>query len=166
MKKILSWALAMLMVVSLCAAAVAEGEYEYGTVHGITWTWGGLADQADETAVQREAETNERYFNATGNTRVCEAFTYDYQAVGAMFEGGQLPTVFGVAATEPVKLIKNGWGRDITAQVEAVGIDLSSFNQAILSTYMDEEGKLYGLPYTAYALSIVCNGQVFIDAAS
>ena len=79
MKKILSWALAMLMVVSLCAAAVAEGEYEYGTVHGITWTWGGLADQADETAVQREAETNERYFNATGNTRVCEAFTYDYQ---------------------------------------------------------------------------------------
>ena len=164
MKKILSWALAMLMVVSLCAAAVAEGEYEYGTVHGITWTWGGLADQADETAVQREAETNERYFNATGNTRVCEAFTYDYQAVGAMFEGGQLPTVFGVAATEPVKLIKNGWGRDITAQVEAVGIDLSSFTQAILSTDMDEEGKLYGLPYTAYALSIVCNGQVFIDA--
>ena len=47
MKKILSWALAMLMVVSLCAAAVAEGEYEYGTVHGITWTWGGLADQAE-----------------------------------------------------------------------------------------------------------------------
>ena len=55
----------------LCAAAVAEGEYEYGTVHGITWTWGGLADQADETAVQREAETNERYFNCLLYTSRC-----------------------------------------------------------------------------------------------
>ena len=91
MKKILSWALAMLMVVSLCVAAVAEGEYEYGTVHGITWTWGGLADQADETAVQREAETNERYFNATGNTLVCEAFTYDYQAVAPCSKAASSP---------------------------------------------------------------------------
>lgn len=164
MKKTLAIAMAVLMIVSLFSAAFAEAEYQYGTVHGITWTWAGKADPANETAVQREKETIERYFAATGNTLVPQEFSYDYQAVGAMFEGGQLPTVFSVAATEPVKLIKNGWGRDITAQVEAMGIDLSNFNQAILATYKDEEGHLYGLPYSAYALSILANGQVFIDA--
>jgi ABC-type glycerol-3-phosphate transport system substrate-binding protein len=152
------------MILSMFAVASADTEYEYGTVHGITWTIGGKADPANETAVQREVERNERYLKATGNTIVGETFSYDYQAVGAMFEGGQLPTLFSIAATEPVKLIKNGWGRDISAQVEAVGIDLSAFNQAILDTYKDEEGHLYGLPYSAYALSILCNGQVFIDA--
>ncbi len=138
--------------------------YKYGTVHGIEWTNGGQADKANETEVKNEADRNAEYLADTGNTRVCEEFSYDYQSIGAMFEGGQLPTTFMVAATEPVKLIKNGWGRDITAQVAQVGIKLENFNQAILDTYKDADGKLYGLPDSAYALSILCNGQVFIDA--
>ena len=128
------------------APVVDDKDYKYGSVHGITWTWGGTADKADLTAVQREEERNAMYYLDTGNTRECVPFTYNYDTVGALFEGGQMPTIFNVAATEPQRLIMNGWGRDITACVEAVGINLADFNQGILETYMDEEGKLYGLP--------------------
>ena len=138
--------------------------YKYGTVHGIDWTSSGKADQANETEVKNQADRVAEYLADTGNNVTFEQFSYDYQSIGAMFEGGQLPTTFSIAATEPVKLVKNGWGRDITAQVAQVGIKLENFNQAILDTYKDADGKLYGLPASAYALSILCNGQVFIDA--
>ncbi len=171
--KLLSVLLAIAMLAGLIAGCGGDkgnnknsdsGNYKYGTVHGVSWTNGGQADRADETAVKRENDRNAEYLADTGNTRVCEAFTYDYRAVGAMFEGGQIPTVINIAATEPTKLISNGWGRDITEQVKAVGIDLTKFNQDILNTYKDKDGKIYGLPNSAYALSIFCNGQVFIDA--
>ena len=109
--------------------------YAYGTVHGIDWTSSGKADQSNETAVKNQADRVAEYLAETGNNVTFEQFTYDYQSVGAMFEGGQLPTTFSISATEPVKLIKNGWGRDISAQVEQVGIKLENFNQAILDTY-------------------------------
>ena len=131
--------------------------YKYGTVHGIEWTNGGQADKANETAVQQEADRNAEYLADTGNTRVCEQFSYDYQSIGAMFEGGQLPTTFTIAATEPTKLINNGWGRDITEQVKQVGINMDNFNPALLDIWKDADGKLYGLPTSAYALSIACN---------
>ena len=146
------------------APVVDDKDYKYGSVHGITWTWGGTADKADLTAVQREEERNAMYYLDTGNTRECVPFTYNYDTVGALFEGGQMPTIFNVAATEPQRLIMNGWGRDITACVEAVGINLADFNQGILETYMDEEGKLYGLPVDGYAMCLYGHGGLYKEA--
>lgn len=146
------------------APVVDDKDYKYGTVHGITWTWGGKADAADATAVQREEERNAMYFLDTGNTRECVSFSYNYDTVGALFEGGQMPTMFSVAATEPLRLVEAGWGRDISACVEAVGINLDDFNQAILATYKDENGGVYGLPYTAYSMCLVVNGALYKEA--
>lgn len=183
--KLLSLILVMVMVIGLFAGCGTEKPadttagkandpvndttasnttYAYGTVHGVTWTNGGTADKADEVAVKNEQDRNAEYLADTGNTRICEPFTYDYKSLGAMFEGGNMPTVFKVAATEPVKLIKAGWGRDISEQVKAIGIDLSKYNQAVLQTYMDEEGKLYGIPNSAYALCLLANADVFREA--
>ncbi len=163
MKKILSLVLALAMMLSLCSFASAD-EYTYGSVHGVSWTLSGKAAADNEAAVAQQAGIVSDYLAATGNTLEYVSFPYDFQSVGAMFEGGQMPTVIRVAATEPVKLAKNGWGRDISEQVKAVGIDLSKFNQEILATYMDADGKLYGLPYTGYAMCLIANGQLFIDA--
>lgn len=146
------------------AAPVVEDNYKYGTVHGVEWTWGGTADKADEEDVKRQEERNAEYLADFGNTRVNQEFSYDYTSIGAQFEGGQMPTSFSVAATEPVKLIRNGWGRPIQDQVAAAGIDLSKFNQAILNTYYDEEGNLYGLPNSAYCLALLCNATLFEEA--
>ena len=138
--------------------------YKYGTVHGISWTRSGLADAGNETQVKNQQDQIAEYLADTGNTVTFEKFTYDYKSVGAMFEGGQLPTTFTIAATEPTKLINNGWGRDITEQVKQVGINMDNFNPALLDIWKDADGKLYGLPTSAYALSIACNAQVFLDA--
>jgi ABC-type glycerol-3-phosphate transport system substrate-binding protein len=146
------------------APVVDDKDYKYGTVHGVTWTNGGKADAADATAVQREEERNAMYFLDTGNTRECVAFSYNYDTVGALFEGGQMPTVFGVAATEPMRLVDAGWGRDITSAVEKVGINLDDFNQAILATYKDENGAVYGLPQSAYSMCLVANAALYREA--
>ena len=146
------------------APVVDDKDYKYGTVHGVTWTWGGKADAADATAVQREEERNAMYFLDTGNTRECVAFSYNYDTVGALFEGGQMPTMFSVAATEPTRLVDAGWGRDISSAVEKVGINLDDFNQAILETYKDENGGVYGLPNSAYSMCLVANAALYREA--
>ena len=146
------------------APVVDDKDYKYGTVHGVTWSWGGKADAADATAVQREEERNAMYFLDTGNTRECVAFSYNYDTVGALFEGGQMPTMFSVAATEPLRLVDAGWGRDISSAVEKVGINLDDFNQPILATYKDENGGVYGLPYSAYSMCLIANGALYKEA--
>lgn len=178
--KLISLILALVMVIGLfagCGKPGADGDegdttaapidntnYKYGTIHGITWTFGGQADRANATEVQREEERNAEYFQDTGNTRQCVAFTYNYDTVGALFEGGQMPTVFPVQATEPARLVEAGWGRDISNCIETVGLDLSDFNQTILATYMDENGGVYGLPYFAYSMCLVVNGALYKEA--
>ena len=146
------------------APVVDDKDYKKGTVHGVTWTSGGTADKADPTAAMRQDERNALYFLETGNTRECVPFSYNYDTVGALFEGGQMPAVFSVAATEPVRLVDAGWGRDISACVEAVGINLDDFNQAVLETYKDENGGVYGLPYTAYSMCLVVNAALYREA--
>lgn len=146
------------------APVVDDKDYKKGTVHGVTWTSGGTADKADPTAVMRQDERNALYFLETGNTRECVAFSYNYDTVGALFEGGQMPTLFSVAATEPVRLVDAGWGRDISTCVEAVGINLDDFNQAVLATYKDENGGVYGLPYSAYSMCLIANGALYKEA--
>ena len=146
------------------APVVDDKDYKHGTVHGVTWQWGGTADKADATAVMRQDERNALYFLDTGNTRENVAFSYNYDTVGALFEGGQMPTVFSVAATEPMRLVDAGWGRDISACVEAVGINLDDFNQAILETYKDENGGVYGLPSDAYSMCLIANRALYQEA--
>ena len=146
------------------APVVDDKDYKKGTVHGITWTYGGTADKADPTAVMRQDERNALYFLDTGNTRENVAFSYNYDTVGALFEGGQMPTVFYVAATEPTRLVAAGWGRDISAAVEAVGINLDDFNQAVLETYKDENGGVYGLPAGAYSMCLIANRALYQEA--
>ena len=146
------------------APVVDDKDYKKGTVHGITWTSGGTADKADPTAVMRQDERNALYFLETGNTRECVAFSYNYDTVGALFEGGQMPTLFTVSATEPMRLVDAGWGRDITSAVEKMGINLDDFNQAILETYKDENGAVYGLPYSAYSMCLVANAALYREA--
>ncbi len=141
-----------------------ETEWAWGTVHGVTWTLGGLVDQSDATKVQREQESLDLAMAETGNSWDRMEFSYNYTSIGAQFESGALPTYFDIAATEPVKLIKNGWGRTINECVERVGINLDNFNQTILSTYYDEDGGLWGLPYTAYSLCILVNASLFREA--
>ena len=146
------------------APVVDDKDYKHGTVHGVTWQWGGTADKADATAVMRQDERNALYFLDTGNTRENVAFSYNFDTVGALFEGGQMPTVFGVVATEPMRLVAAGWGRDISACVEAVGINLDDFNQAILETYKDENGGVYGLPYSSYSMCLIANRGLYQEA--
>lgn len=134
---------------------VDDGVYAYGTVHGVTWSSDGSAERGDDEDV---------YFEDTGNIRSVLPMSRDSEVFGAAQEGGDLPTVYHVSATEAQGLIAAGWGRPIQEQVAVAGIDLTSFDQTVLQSYMDKEGNLYGLPYSANILGIIANGDLFIEA--
>ena len=130
---------------------------------GVHFTMDGLptADKTEELAryAARQAEFEEK----TGNTYELVTFAYDYQTFAAMLEGGNLPTVFTVANTEPQVLIANGWGRDITDIVKEYGWD-QYWNDSLLELVSDKDGKIWGVPNGTYALSLVCNKEVFRQA--
>ncbi len=138
--------------------------YKYGKVHGVTFTYGQKADADNTAELELQAGRTAQYLADTGNTAEYVEFSYDYTAIGAMFEGGQMPDTFHVANSEPQKLIANGWGRDITACIEAVGINLDDFNDGLLSIYSTENGEIWGLPKFAYTMAIVGNASVFREA--
>ena len=145
-------------------AADTKGEEGGDTpAAGAHFTMDGLptADKTEELAryAARQAEFEEK----TGNTYEQVTFTYDYQTFAAMLEGGNLPTVFTVANTEPQVLIANGWGRDITDIVKEYGWD-QYWNDSLLELVSDKDGKIWGVPNGTYALSLVCNKEVFRQA--
>ena len=139
--------------------------YNFGTVHGVTWQWGGKADPTNEDAVRREEELNSMYHLDTGNTRECVKFIYSYDTVGKLHRQEKLPTVFRVSSTDLPRLMNAGWSRDITACVEHLGISPEDFNQAFMDYCKDKEGNIYGLPYPeAYSMCLVVNGALYKEA--
>lgn len=131
---------------------------------GVTFTLGRTANANDTATLELEASRQEQLLASTGNTIEYVDFTYDYTAIGAMFEGGQIPDTFQVANSEPQKLIANGWGRDITECVKAAGIDLNDFNQGLLGIYTAPNGEIWGLPKYSYTMGIMANAALFREA--
>lgn len=146
------------------AAGNSDEEYEYGTVHGVTITVGWNADPANEEAVANQEDLEKRYEAATGNDVVFQTFSYDFQSFAAQAEGGQLPTVFSCANTEPEKLIRNGWYRDVNAQLEAMGWTADDFLPALRTLVTDSEGKVGGYCYSTYGSGLVINIPIATEA--
>ena len=143
---------------------IDDAAYKYGTVHGVTWTWGGKANAADEAAVLREEEENAMYHLDTGNTRKCIDFVLEYSTLAARIAKGDFPTVFTIVGPDASRMIRAGSGRDITACAEAVGINLEDFNPAVLEHFKDEDGGVYGLPFYGLTRCLVVNGALYREA--
>jgi len=77
-------------------------------------------------------------------------------------ESGQLPTIFDTWFTEPQKIINQGFAKDITAQVKALGWD-KKMNPGVLDL-LSKDGKIYGVPRDAYALGLILNVELFEEA--
>lgn len=96
---------------------------------------------------------------------VLEENGYQYSAESyiALVEAGNEPTIFRAMFTEPPKLIRNKAIRDITDILEERGW-LDKINPAIKSLLSDENGRIYGLPKSGYALGIMINVDLFKEA--
>jgi len=90
-------------------------------------------------------------------------YKYATDTFVSLAEAGNLPTVFETWFTEPQKLIKGGFVRDITAILEERGW-LDEINPSIRTLLSDADGNVYGIPRDGYALGLMINVELFEEA--
>ena len=160
--RILAVVLALSMVVTMLGGC-SSGKSDSSGDGTVSFTMDGLPS-AEKTEELANYEARQKDFKEkTGCEFERVDFKYDYQTGSAMIEGGNLPTTFTVANTEPQVLISNGWCRDITDLIKETGWD-KEWKDDLLDLVSDKDGHIYGIPNSTYALSIVCNKKIFEEA--
>lgn len=98
------------------------------------------------------------------NVEVVPAFyKYAPETFTPRAQAGNLPTIYDTWFTEPQKIIRNGFARDITDILKERGwYDMISPD--IKDLLSDADGKIYGVPRDAYPLGIMINLDVFEKA--
>jgi ABC-type glycerol-3-phosphate transport system substrate-binding protein len=104
-------------------------------------------------------------FNATHpNVEVVpDYYKYATDNFIPMAAAGNLPTIFESWFTEPQKLIRSGYVKDVTAQLQARGW-ADKINPSIKALLSDKDGHIYGIPRDGYALGLMCNVELFEKA--
>lgn len=156
MKKALALILALTMLLS-CTAALAEDQ--------LVLTLGIYPEDVDTAAVDSHDNSYiPAMQEAMPNVEIVKAhYKYATDTFIALAESGNIPTVFETWYTEPQKLIKGGFVRDITDELTELGW-LDKMNPSVRALLSDENGRVYGTPRDGYALGLMINAEVFEDA--
>ncbi len=90
---------------------------------------------------------------------VGQPYTYSVDTFFPMAQSGTTPTVFQTWFTEPEKLIKNGFVKDITDQLKDLGW-YDKMDPEMRKT-LTSNGKVYGVPRDGYGLGLFINLSIF-----
>ena len=104
-------------------------------------------------------ELKKKHPNLTVKTDEYAYSTSDFLPRAA---SGLQPDLFFTPMTEPKKLISTGYLLDITSEMKERGYDKAMDEQ--LLSIVSEDDKIYGIPYTAYAMGLACNVELFKKA--
>lgn len=187
MKKIL----ALLLTLTMCASLVACGSSNSGASTGDS---SNAAQQSAETPKAEEAADNSaaggateitlwHYFDSSADSKAIVEWVDEYNSlqdkihitstyvsrdelmnqytIGAL--SGELPDIGMVDSPDMASYISLGVFEDITAQLNAWG-ELDNFYPGPLSSCMDSEGNLYGLPQNTNCLALACNMDLLAKA--
>jgi multiple sugar transport system substrate-binding protein len=112
-----------------------------------------IGEDQDEVRENFDAQLA-RFMEAYPNVAVERTqFCFNPEAFAALVAGGNLPTLFGVPATEPQRLISQGVAADLTPYSEQLGLE-SVFNPTLIALLSDGAGRVYGMPEFSYAQGI------------
>jgi ABC-type glycerol-3-phosphate transport system substrate-binding protein len=89
-------------------------------------------------------------------------YTYQPDSFAALVAGDQVPTIFQVYMTDPMKYIDSGVAADISDIFDANGLR-DVFNTDILNL-ATKDGQIYAIPYNAYGMGLGYNIQMLHDA--
>lgn len=122
--------------------------------------WPTNADPDRLALFESYAETmKELYPNIT---IVPDEYVYSVDTFLPKAASGQLPTVYRTYFTETSKIINAGYARDITAVLQETGYD-KMLNKDLLDL-MTSDGKIYGMPHSAYHIGMLYNIELFKEA--
>jgi multiple sugar transport system substrate-binding protein len=92
-----------------------------------------------------------------------EEYDWTGTTFAAELAGGTLPDEFGVPFTDSKTLAQNGQLADLTKYITKLSY-YKQFNQNVLAVAKDSKGKVYGIPFSPYAMSISYNRADFTKA--
>lgn len=101
----------------------------------------------------------EKHPNVTVET---DEYSYTVEQFLPRTASGLNPDLFFVPLTEPKKLISTGYIQDISRQVSERGYDKAIDEQFL--NIVSKDGKIYGIPYNAYMMGLMCNVDMFKQA--
>jgi len=90
---------------------------------------------------------------------VGQSYTYSVDTFFPMAQSGTTPTVFQTWFTEPQKLIKNNFVKDITKPLKDMGW-YDKMDPEMMSA-LTSDGKVYGVPRDGYGLGLFINLSIF-----
>ncbi len=156
MKKRLAMLLSLSLAGALCAMVPAMASEDFGEPNGGTevelWHYfEGEADALNKMIKEYNAMQSDIYIVPTFISR--EELMKQY-IIGAV--SGELPDIGMVDSPDMASYISMGVFEDITEQLNAWG-ELDNFYPGPLSSCMDSDGNLYGLPNNSNCLAILCN---------
>ncbi|MDR1687397.1 MAG: extracellular solute-binding protein [Clostridiales bacterium] len=129
----------------------------------IQLTLGIYPADTDEALIEAHKVYMENYAKLRPDVEVIPSY-YKYATDNfiPMAEAGTVPTIIESWYTEPQKLIRSGYIRDITDILKARGW-YDVINPSIRDL-LSADGKIYGLPRDGYALGLMLNVELFEEA--
>ncbi len=177
-KKLIGFALAAALVVTSFTGCAKSGEKDAGgakptntasegsTTSGedekVTITIGGWPTPENEQYEYFEnlkKTYTEKYPNVEFNT---DEYLYSVDTFLPKAASGQLPNLFLTWFTETKKIMDAGYAEDITNLLTKNDV-LNSINPELLPQ-VEKDGKYYGLPVSAYSMSMMFNVPLFKEA--
>lgn len=180
MKKIL----ALMLSLAMCLSLIACGNNSSGNSDSNTTPDAPAAAESEAPSAEAAAESSGsgteitlwHYFDASADAQAIVDWVDEYNSlqddihitatyvsreelmnqytIGAL--SGELPDIGMVDSPDMASYISLGVFEDITAQLNEWG-ELDAFYPGPLSSCMDPEGNLYGLPQNSNCLALACN---------
>lgn len=149
----------MVGVFTACSNDAGDKDEQGRTVISVgKWpqTQGVELDNIEERRVKFEAENPDVVIQP-------DAWQFDLKTFYAKAAGGQLPTLFETHYTEIEECIASGYSADMTKVLNKRGYE-GMINPNVLEVMSDDEGKVYGMPISAYVLGLGYNTELFEKA--
>ena len=102
----------------------------------------------------------EKYPNITMDG---DTYAYSSQTFTMKAAADQLPNLYNTWFTEVQNIINSGYAADITDVVKEYGYD-KTLDPKLLELVSDDEGRIYGVPSSAYEQALVVNKELFEQA--
>lgn len=146
----------ILAVAALGTSVMLSGCGDNGKVSVSIGDWPSDTDSTAAVYEKYVSRMNELYpdIEIVPDTSTGNATSYVTRAIS-----GQLPNLYVLSYTEANNVIKNGFCADITEACEEYNY-AQSLNPLVLDK-VKKDGKIYGIPQTAYALGLICNKEMF-----
>lgn len=92
-----------------------------------------------------------------------DTWAYDTKTFMVKASANQLPTLYTTHFTELEKIQKGGYAADITDAMKKYGI-YDAINPELMELVTDENGRVMGMPTSAYTMSLYINKALFKQA--